>query len=160
MIWLAFTLTILLFLLGIVFTIYPVLPGAVFAFVGVLVYGWIAGFHTLPKWVYVVSAIMVLLNFATDTIASILGVKKAGGSKYAVIGATIGTFVLPFLLGPIFGIIVGPVAGAIVGEMIYVRRTNHLVKVGIASLLGFLMGTLLKLITVLVIIISFFVGRS
>jgi uncharacterized protein YqgC (DUF456 family) len=159
MVWFALAIAVVLFLLGIVFTIYPILPGAVFAFAGVIVYAWITGSHTLPKWVYILSALMVLANFAIDSLASTLGVKKAGGSKQAMIGAAVGTMVLPFLVGPILGVILGPVIGAIIGELLHVRNAGHLAKVGFASLLGFLTGTVLKLITVFVMIGGFFIGR-
>lgn len=159
MIWLALTLAIVFFILSVIFTIYPILPGPVIAFVGVIVYAAMAGFHTLPPWVYVLSASMVVLSFLVDTLCATLGVKRAGGSKYAMVGAAVGTLIFPFLLGPLLGILLGTVVGAMVGEAWMVQRAGHLAKVGLASLFGFLFGMLFKLIAVSVIIIAFFIGR-
>jgi uncharacterized protein YqgC (DUF456 family) len=156
----AVVFAVLLFLLGIVFTLFPILPGVVFALAGVIVYASLAGFHSLPLWVYVLTVVMVLANFAIDIFASTWGVKKAGGSRQAMVGAAIGTFVLPFLIGPFLGVILGPLIGAVIGELVHVRKAGHLAKVGLASLLGFLTGTVLKLITIFVIIGGFFIGKA
>ena len=45
-----------------------------------------------------------------------------------------------------WGIIFGPFIGAIAGELLGGRDLPHAIKAGIGSLIGFLLGTLLKVI--------------
>ena len=54
-----------------------------------------------------------------------------------------------FWLGP-FGIIIGPFVGAFVGELIASNNSEHALKAAWGSFVGFLFGTLLKLVVCLV----------
>ncbi|MGB8956805.1 MAG: DUF456 family protein [Tumebacillaceae bacterium] len=144
----------LFMLAAVLFTIVPILPGTIFVIPGILLFGMIASFEPFSALFWVGQVVLMLINFLSDNIAQIFGIKKMGGSKAGMIGGTIGMFVLPFFLAPlgplaiIFGPLLGAVIGAMIGEMLMRRRTGEVVKVGWGSALSFFAGTFLKLILV------------
>lgn len=152
----------LFMLAAVIFTIVPILPGTVFVIPGILLYGVIASFEPFSTLFWVGQVVLILFNFLSDNIAQMFGIKKMGGSKAGMIGATIGMFILPFLLAPlgplaiIFGPLLGAVIGAVVGEMLMRRRAKEVVKVGWGSALSFFAGTFLKLILVGIQVIWFY----
>lgn len=154
----------LFMLAAVLFTIVPILPGTIFVIPGILLYGLIAGFEPFSALFWVGQVVLMVINFLSDNIAQIFGIKKMGGSKAGMIGGTIGMFVLPFFLaalGPlaiIFGPLVGAVVGAMIGETLMRRRTGEVVKVGWGSALSFFAGTFLKLILVGIQVIWFYMA--
>jgi len=152
-----------LFMLGAVaFTVVPILPGTLFVIPAILAYGWIVSFDPFGTWFWVGQIVLVLVNFVSDNVAQLLGVKKMGGSKAGMIGGTIGMFALPFFigfLGPlaiIFGPLIGAVVGAMIGEMMMRRRRDEVLKVGWGSMLSFLAGTVFKLVLVGIQVVWFY----
>ncbi|TCS75838.1 DUF456 domain-containing protein [Effusibacillus lacus] len=148
------TLAIFLFVAGVLFTLYPILPGTLFVLAGILVYGAMEGWAAFPLWFWIVQAVLIALNFLTDWVASVLGIKRVGGSKQAIWGTTLGLIIGPLLLGPI-GILAGPVLGAIIGELIQMRQAGQIARVAVASLIGFLLGIMVKFVLVLIQITLF-----
>ena len=77
--------------------------------------------------------------------------KKFGGSKAAVTGSTIG-LIAGFFIGPV-GIILGPFLGALIGEMIHNKgESDGTLKAAFGAFMGFLTGTGIKMICVLLFI--------
>jgi len=140
---------IILLLAGIVGCILPVLPGQILAWASLLMLQlksdppFTAKFIVL--WAFITAGVTIL-----DYIVPLWGTKKLGGSKYGIWGAALGLLVGIFF--PPIGLIIGPFAGAFVGEMITGKDSNTAFKSGLGSFIGFLTGTLLKLI------ISFVMG--
>jgi uncharacterized protein YqgC (DUF456 family) len=96
----------------------------------------------------VIWGIITVAITAMDYLIPVYGTKKFGGSKYGVWGCTIGLFV-GFFLGP-WGIIIGPFIGAFIGEIIANNNSQTALKSAFGSFLGFVFGTLLKLVACLV----------
>ena len=141
--WFWIILGILLVLLGIAGSLLPMIPGPPIAFVGLLIQQLRPEkpFSTqfLLIWAGIVVVILIL-----DYIIPIWGTKKFGGSKYGVWGCTLG-FLLAFWMGP-WGVIIGPFIGAFIGEMIAKKDSQHALKAAFGSFLGFLLGSLFKII--------------
>jgi len=78
-----------------------------------------------------------------DFAASALGAKRVGASPRAISGALIGSVVGLFFGLP--GLLLGPFVGAVLGELSMQRSVGQATKVGIATWLGLLFGTLAKL---------------
>ncbi len=135
-----------LMLVGIIGCFLPIVPGPPLAFVGLLVLELTdrvandTNFYLL--WAAITVAVTVL-----DYVVPIWGTKKFGGSKYGVWGSTIGLIVGLFF-APL-GIIVGPFVGALLGEFADGKQSGPALKAAFGSFLGFLAGTLLKLISAL-----------
>jgi len=131
-------------LAGIAGAILPILPGPVISFLGILsIY-----FTTNSPFSDRFMMIWVLLTIAVtalDQVVPILGTKKMGGTRLGVRGSIVGLIVGIFLFPPV-GLIVGPFLGALIGELIGGKDMNQAIKAGTGSFLGFLSGTILKIV--------------
>jgi hypothetical protein len=128
--------------IGVVGTVLPALPGAVFVLGGIALAAWIDGFATISGWTVGAVAVLAALAFAADYVAAMLGAKKAGASRLAVAGAAIGTIVGVFT--GLVGVLFMPLVGAAIGEFIADRDMARAGKVGIATWVGLLLGTAVK----------------
>lgn len=123
----------------------PILPGPPISFLALLLLQWTekAPFEsdTLWLWAFITAAVTAL-----DYVVPVYGTKKFGGTKRGVWGSTIGLLIGLFFFPP-FGIIIGPFVGAFLGEMSTGNTTNKAaLRSAFGSFVGFLAGTLLKLI--------------
>lgn len=94
------------------------------------------------------TAVAVIVVTVIDYILPIWGTKKFGGTKAGVRGSTLGLIVALFFsptLGPI-GFIVAPFLGALLAEIIAGQSKKIALKSAVGSFIGFVSGTLLKLI--------------
>jgi uncharacterized protein YqgC (DUF456 family) len=146
-----------MFLIGLIGTILPALPGVLLIFGGMLVYGFMTGFASLSIWFFVMQLLVMAVIFIVDFIASVVSTKKYGGSKQAAFGAAVGTILGVIILGPL-GIIIGPFAGSVAAEVLLGKEIKQAVKVGFGSLVGVMGGTLFKLAAEALMIIYFFMS--
>lgn len=136
-------LGILFLLAGLVGCLLPLLPGPPLTYVGLLV----LQLREAPPFTtnfLLIWALIVIIVTVLDYVIPIYGTKKFGGSNAGVWGCTLG-LLAGFWLGPL-GVIIGPFAGAYIGEWMAVKNTEKAFRAAIGSFLGFLTGTLLKLI--------------
>ena len=140
---LIYVLSFLLLVGGIAGCVLPILPGAPLGYAGLLLLHFTgrADFSTtqLVTWLIIVVILQVV-----DFITPLLGSKYTGGSEFGNRGCVAGTLIGMFFLP--WGIIVGPFIGAVAGEMLGGSDLSHAIRAGIGSLIGFLVGTLLKVI--------------
>lgn len=132
-----------LVVVGLAGTILPVLPGVPFVFGGLLIAAWIGDFQKIGWPTLTILAVLTALAVAADLVATLLGAKRAGASKLALLGAAIGSIVGLFF--GLIGIFVFPFVGAVIGEVMARQRLNQAAKVGFATWLGMLIGALAKL---------------
>ena len=136
-------LAIILVVVGLAGTVLPALPGVPLIFGGLLLVAYLDGFNKVGVFTLVILGVLAVIAFAVDYVAAMMGAKRAGASRLAVIGATLGT------IGGLFfgfvGIIIGPFAGAAVGEFIARKDALQAGKVGFATWLGIVIGTAAKL---------------
>ncbi len=141
----------LLIVLGIIFIIggiigcvLPVIPGPPLSYIGLLLLHFTSRYTFSAKFL-IVWAVVTVVVYALDFIIPAWGTKKFGGSKRGVWGSIIGLIIGMFFFPPI-GIIIGPFAGAVIGELSLGKESGAALKSGFGSFLGFLTGTILKLI--------------
>lgn len=132
-----------LVLIGIAGTVLPGLPGTPLVFGGLLLAAWIDGFERVGAITLIVLGVLTVFSFAIDIIGAMLGAKRVGASKQAIIGAALGT--LFGLFAGIVGLIIGPLLGAVIGELMAKRDLQHAGKVGVATWIGILIATAIKL---------------
>lgn len=138
-----FIIAFLLIVLGIIGCIVPMLPGPPLSYAGIILLHFTEHVQfsntQLIVWLIVVIILQVL-----DYITPMLGSKYSGGTTYGNRGCIAGTIVGLFFMP--WGIIMGPFLGAVIGEMLGGRDLEHALKAGIGSMIGFVLGTLLKVI--------------
>lgn len=137
-------LAIILMLVGLAGAILPIIPGPVISFLGLLSVYFLSNEPLTDQFMIVIAVITVAVT-AIDQVVPVLGTKKMGGSKYGVNGSIIGLIIGIFFFPPI-GLIVGPFLGALAGELISGKDLNQATRAGFGSFVGFISGTVLKLI--------------
>ncbi len=123
----------------------PIVPGAPLLFLGLLFGAWAEDFSYIGVWTLLLLAIMAALTYVVEFAASILGVKKYGGSKRAMIGAALGGVAGLFLGIP--GILAGPFVGAVIGELSLQRSLDEASRAGFGTVVGLALGVAGKLAT-------------
>ena len=164
---LVYGLLVLIMVGGVIGAMVPALPGITLVIGAMVLWGLVVGFGGL-KWALAVAIAAFLLSLAVDYLAGILGAQRVGGSTWGQVGAFIGMFLgllglLPLLPTgiPLLGILLGTVLGAFLGEFLHRRdlnlgqRLQQSGKVGLAIVLGTLVGNLLQGILALVAVVVF-----
>ncbi len=133
-----------LILAGFAGIVLPALPGTLLIFAGIMLGAWIDDF-TRVGWVSLsFIAVLALLAWVMDYVAGVLGAKRAGASRLAIVGAAVGT-VAGIFMG-LVGVLFMPLVGAAVGEYIARRQHGQALRVGVATWLGLLAGMLAKFV--------------
>lgn len=146
----------MLFAVGLIGTIVPVLPGAGLIFAGALLFAFFDNFEKVEISTIVILAVIAVLSQLFDYLSGAYGAKKMGSTKAGVWGSIVGGLMGMFL-GNIVGLVFGIFLGAVVAEMFFANKSAaHSLKIGLGSILGFLGGTVAKLILGLVMLIVFF----
>jgi len=141
---------------GLVGVLLPVLPGVPLSWLGLFIYAIGTGFERISIATVVVFFILTVLTLALDFVAPMLGAKKYRASKFGVIGAFLGFTVGIFVLG-FWGIILGPFVGALLGELIARRKPTQALGSALGAFIGFIAGTLFKIVVILVMF-GFFIA--
>lgn len=146
---------VLLILVGIAGVVLPALPGVVFVFGGILLAAWIDEFTRIGVWTVVILGVLAAIAFVIDYVASTVAAKRAGASKLGLLGAALGT-VLGIFTGFI-GLLFMPLVGAAIGEYLAQRDALRAGQIGVATWIGLLVGTVLKLAIVFTMV-GVFIG--
>ncbi|WP_236589529.1 DUF456 domain-containing protein [Ramlibacter aurantiacus] len=146
----------LLIVAGVAGTVLPALPGTALVLAGILLGAWIDDF-TRIGWLAVTSvSILAVASWVLDYIAGLIGARRAGASRLAVIGAAIGT-VAGIFMGFV-GVLFLPLVGAAVGEWLARRDQQRAMRVGIATWVGLMVGMVAKVALAFVMIGVFVVA--
>lgn len=144
----------LFMLLGVIGSFLPILPGPLTSWFGLLI---LHLTDAIPmNWTFLgIWLAIAILIWLLDYFIPAMGTKRFGGSKYGMIGTTIGLLV--GLFSPIpFGIIIGAFVGALIGELINKNDKDVALKAAFGSFLGFLTSTFLKFIFAVIYLGLFF----
>ncbi|WP_319480754.1 DUF456 domain-containing protein [uncultured Draconibacterium sp.] len=129
---------------GVLGCVLPIIPGPPLSYIGLLLLHFTGRYQFSSKFL-IIWAIITVVVYALDYLIPAWGTKKFGGSKRGIWGSIIGLIIGMFFFPP-FGIIIGPFIGAVVGELTVGKDSGAALKSGFGSFMGFLAGTLLKLI--------------
>ena len=133
-----------LIVVGVAGTVLPALPGTMMVLAGIVLGAWIDGFSRVGWGVLSVIGVLALLAWVLDYVAGLLGARKAGASRLAIIGAALGTVVGLFM--GLVGVFFMPLVGAALGEWLARRDHGRAVKVGLATWLGIMAGLVSKVV--------------
>jgi hypothetical protein len=121
----------------------PVVPGAPILFLGLFLGAWAEEFRYVGIGTLLVLGGMAGLTYVVEFVASVLGVRKFGGSRRAMVGAVLGGIV-GIALG-IPGILFGPFVGAVIGELSLQRSLDQAGRAGFGTVVGLALGVAGKL---------------
>lgn len=170
--YLIYFFAVICIIVGIIGDIVPGLPGVPISYAAMLLLHFFTDIVYSSNTLVIYGVICVIIT-VLDYFVPIWGTKKFGGTKAGVRGSTIGLvvsiIVLPLLgivIGPfgIIGILAGPFFGAYIGEKMGGVEDNLAWRSAFGSFVGFVAGTLLKVVYSIVIgfvvikdiIVSFF----
>ena len=154
--WLWWILVVLLVAVGVVGVVVPILPGVVLVLAGLVLGAWIDDFTRVGGVIVTLVTVLAVLAWLLDYVAGLLGAKKAGASRQAVIGAALGTVVGIFM--GLVGVLFMPLVGAAIGEFIALRDHQRAVRVGVATWLGVMVGMVSKVVIAFMMIGLFVVA--
>ena len=135
-------LAAVLVVVGIIGTVVPALPGTALVFAGLLVGAWIDDFTRVGALTLTLLGILTVIAWVVDYLAGVMGARRAGASRQALIGATLGT-VLGVFTG-LWGLIFMPLVGAAIGEYLAIRDFARASHVGLATWIGMMLGAAVK----------------
>ncbi len=150
----------LLFAVGLMGTVAPILPGPPLIWLGILLDKLIIGAESVSWTFVVVTGVVTALTQVVDYYLSYWGVKRFGGSWLGGVGAMIGLFVGLFLPPFPLWIIIGPVAGAIAGELLGGSSFKVAGKASVGTVVGAIIAFILKFFICLAMIVGFCLLRN
>ena len=145
----------IMMLAGLAGCILPFLPGPPLSFSGLLLLQF-TGDPPFTVRFLVIWGIVSLVVTLFDYVIPVYGTKRFGGTRNGMWGCTIG-LIVGIWAGPV-GIIFGPFIGAFIGEMTANNDPARALKPAIGSFVGFLTGTLLKLVVCVIMTYHFVAG--
>jgi len=153
-------LALVLMLVGVLGIVLPALPGIPLMYAGMVVAAAIDDFQRIGWVTLAVLGFFTVVAVVIEFAASALGAKQFGASGRAIWGALIGTVVGLFF--GIAGLVLGPFVGALVGELSVHGRLDQAGRVGIATWIGLIFGTLAKIAIAFamlgIFVLAYFVG--
>jgi uncharacterized protein YqgC (DUF456 family) len=147
-----------LILVGLAGTVLPALPGTALVLAGILLGAWIDDFTRVGGLTLTLVAAIAVLAWTLDYVAALMGARKVGASKQALLGAALGTVVGLFM--GLVGVLFMPLVGAAVGEYLARRDHRQAVKVGTATWLGMMLGMIAKVVLAFVMVGVFAVALA
>ncbi|MGV3569055.1 MAG: DUF456 domain-containing protein [Ramlibacter sp.] len=145
-----------LILVGLAGIVLPALPGTILVLAGIVLGAWIDDFTRVGWLAITFVAVLAVLAWAMDYVAAMLGAKRAGASRQAMVGAALGT-VAGIFMG-LVGVLFMPLVGAAIGEFMARRNHGQAMRVGVATWLGLLAGMLAKFVLAFMMIGVFIVA--
>ena len=149
-------LAIILMVVGLGGVVLPFVPGVPLVWLGLFIYAAATGFKTISLLTVLIFLAITIALTALDFLAPLWGAKKYQASKWGSLGAFLGAVLGVFVLG-IWGIILGPFLGALAGELLVGKGKKQAFKSALGTFVGFVLGTLIRLIVVL-IMLGFFIA--
>ncbi|EDY21547.1 protein of unknown function DUF456 [Chthoniobacter flavus Ellin428] len=130
------SLTIFLFIIGMIGIVIPLLPGTTIIFAAAVIHRVALGEeHSVGWWTLGGLLVLTIISHVLDFTSSSLGAKKFGATRWGALGGLIGTIVGMFFFP--LGLLLGPVIGVLAGELI---AGQELVRAG-KSTWGTVVGT-------------------
>ncbi|MFH0830703.1 MAG: DUF456 domain-containing protein [Parcubacteria group bacterium] len=145
-------------LIGLLGALIPVLPGTPLIFVGALIYGYVTDFAEINLTVLISLGVMALVSQGLGYLASSIGAKKFGSSKWGVLGAVLGSILGVFMGGPI-GLAIFPFLFAFLLELLAAGKTvKKSLRTAFGSMLGVLGGIVMQFVFGLVMVVTLLVA--
>lgn len=142
--------------LGIILTAIPTVPGMLFMFLIVLIYGIADKFETMNPWFLALFGGLVLVAILTDYASGIVGAKFGGASKKSILAGLIG-MLIGLVIFPPFGLFIGLFLGVLTAEIIQAKKSKDALKAASYSFIGTLAGMVLNVVLAIAFLVSFLI---
>ena len=155
----AWSVSGVLMLLGLVGTFLPIVPGPLIIFLGAVAYWGILWGDTQSGWIgFFILFLLLALTQAVEMVSSAVGAKVFGSTKWGALGAILGGLVGMFF--GIFGIIAGPLVGVFAFEMLFAKKEwKPATKSTWGTLIGAAAGVGIKVVIGATMVIWFVVNE-
>jgi len=132
------------------------LAGTVLVWGGIVLGAWIDDFTRVGMTTVVAVSVLAVLAWGLDYVAGLMGAKKAGASKLALLGAAAGTMIGLFM--GLVGVLFMPLVGAAAGEYLAQKNQTRAFKVGVATWVGIMVGVIAKVVLAFIMVGTFLAG--
>jgi uncharacterized protein YqgC (DUF456 family) len=144
---LGIALVVLAFIIGLVGTIAPIIPGLLLIWLGALGYAWlVVGFDVFSPSVFVLITLVALVAGTSNLWLAALGAKTTGASWRTLlvgfIGGIAGTFLIPI---PILGTILGYASGLVLSEYVRQGQMRPALRTAFGGMVGWGVSTAVEL---------------
>ena len=154
----AWSLAIILMVIGLIGSVVPLLPGTTLILLGALLQKWLLP-DTLTWLAVGWIAAFWLLSVVADIGCTIVGTRLFGGSKWGMAGATGGAVVGMFLSIP--ALLLGTILGAVLAEKCFAKRTGQqALRAGAGAAVGFVLSIFARLGCALIMVALYVVSVS
>lgn len=138
-------LSVILIITGLIGSFIPIIPGPITSWFGLFTLSQIQNFPN-NNTLLITTFVIGITIFILDYFIPIIGSKYFGGSKYGIIGTSIGLLI--GLISPVpFGIIIGAFLGALIGEILAGKQLSEGLKPAMGSLIGIITSSVIKFFT-------------
>lgn len=153
-------------LIAIIGSLLPVLPGPLLAYIAFILLQ-LTSKDPFSWTFFIVRALIIIFLTIIDYVVPSRWTKKFGWTKRGVRGSNIwlviAVIILPLLwitIGPfgLIGLIAGPFLGSYLGEKYAGKQHKHALKSARGSFIGFVTGSLLKLVVSIIMAGYFFIN--
>lgn len=149
-------ITAAMFVIGLIGTVVPGLPGIGIVYGGILVYAFATDFASISGTTVIIFGVVTAAALFASYMGTIIASKIGGGKKKALTGAALGALMGTFA-GP-GGMMIGAFLGAFLGALMEQQSGERALKVAALSVLGAIGGSVIQLLLAVVLIISFFLA--
>jgi|TARA_B110000971_G_scaffold217846_1_gene255555 uncharacterized protein YqgC (DUF456 family) len=138
-------ISVILIITGLIGSFIPIIPGPITSWFGLFTLSQIQNFPN-NNTLLITTFVIGITIFILDYFIPIIGSKYFGGSKYGIIGTSIGLLI--GLISPVpFGIIIGAFLGALIGEILAGKQLSEGIKPAMGSLIGIITSSVIKFFT-------------
>jgi uncharacterized protein YqgC (DUF456 family) len=142
-------------LVGLIFTVVPLIPGILLIWAVFLGYGLYEGWASYGLVFMIITAVAVAASLVLDQLASVWGSKRFGAGKAGMIGSIVGG-ILGLIVFSLPGLVLGTFAGAVGCEMAFAKQElKEAAQAGAGAIIGLLLGGLAKFIIATTMILAF-----
>jgi hypothetical protein len=148
-------ISVILIITGLIGSFIPIIPGPITSWFGLFTLSQIQNFPN-NNTLLITTFVIGITIFILDYFIPIIGSKYFGGSKYGIIGTSIGLLI--GLISPVpFGIIIGAFLGALIGEILAGKQLSEGIKPAMGSLIGIITSSVIKFFTAISFLVIYII---
>ena len=149
-----FTISLIIMIVGMAGIIVPIIPSTPLIWLGAFLYAIFTRFEKVTWMVLLIFALLTIFSIVLENLGNVYGAKRFGATRWGIVGSIVGIGVGFYVGGPI-GLILGPIVGTVIFEIIGGKGYKGALKSGLGNFVGFLGGSVVKIIIGLTMICIF-----